>query len=253
MSQREIKRFSGGSCPPERLMRGSVLLGNAGISRLMNSTVFVIGLGGVGSWAAESLARSGVGKLYLMDFDKIETSNINRQIQANPETVGRSKANELAVKLNVFQNLDTVVVDNFIDGDFLEKLGIRPDYIVEAIDIMNAKCSILNWSVKNKIPVVSSMGSAGKISPWEIRAGDLSRVQVCPMGRDVRRILRKSYDFPISGNFGINAVWSMERPVASTDPSIKGSLVQVTMAFGAALSAFAIRDLALPEDFEKDI
>ncbi|MBU1238686.1 tRNA threonylcarbamoyladenosine dehydratase [Myxococcota bacterium] len=234
---------------PPGAERSALILGSGGVERLHKSKIAVVGLGGVGSWAAEILARTGVGELHIMDFDHVDVSNINRQIQAFPATVGQSKATALAVRLNQLDVGGEVVSHHgFMDAERFEALGMHFDFVVEAIDHITAKASLLAFLRKRGVPVISSMGAAARLDPTQIRSADLAHTSICPMARDLRKILKRKYDFPEIGPMGIVAVYSIEHPVGSAGGSaVNGSLAQVTVAFGAALAAHVIRALALPQ------
>lgn len=214
---------------------------------MSEKTGFIIGLGGVGSWAAEILARSSIGKLYVMDMDRIEESNLNRQMQTLPDNLGEFKSDVMKKRLSSLGGSEIISISGFVDDKFLEKIDVKPDFVVDAIDHITAKCSILNWATKNNIYIASSMGAANRLHPEMIRTQDLSQATVCPMAKDVRRHLRRKYGFPMEGDFGIPSVFSIESPIQPEIDGIKGSLAQVTAAFGAALASLVINKLSFPE------
>jgi tRNA A37 threonylcarbamoyladenosine dehydratase len=188
------------------------LVGESGIERLFRSHVMVVGLGGVGGPAAESLARSGVGRLSLVDFDRVCVTNTNRQVQALVGNIGRSKAETLAAhlrRINPSARVDAI--GKFYSPSNSESLlAERPDYIVDAIDNMTAKCHLLDTCKSLEIPIVTSLGAAGRIDPTQVKCADLARTKFDPMGRVLRKILRQKYGFNRSGAFGIDAVFSTE-------------------------------------------
>lgn len=194
------------------------LVGDGGMSKLFNSRVAVIGLGGVGSFAAESLARSGVGCIDLVDFDLVCITNSNRQLQAMKGTIGKAKAEILADRLALINPKAQInAVQYFYNERTSEKLlnpqGQALDYVIDAIDNVTAKCHLLATCRKLGIPVVSSTGASGRFDPTAIEVTDLAKTKVCPLARDVRKILRSQYGFP-SGKrkFKIPAVYSSEIP-----------------------------------------
>jgi tRNA A37 threonylcarbamoyladenosine dehydratase len=200
------------------------LVGDAGMAKLFGSRVAVIGLGGVGSFAAESLARSGVGTIDLVDFDLVCITNSNRQLQAMKGTVGKSKAEVLAERLAAINpKAEVNAVQYFYNDRTSEKL-LRPqgqplDYVVDAIDNVTAKCHLLATCREWGIPVVTSTGASGRWDPTAISVQDLGRTMVCPLARDVRKILRTQYGFPggKKTSFGIPAVVSSEEPSVPLD------------------------------------
>jgi tRNA A37 threonylcarbamoyladenosine dehydratase len=189
------------------------------MQRLFSSHVVVVGLGGVGSFAAESLLRSGIGTLTLVDFDRVCVTNSNRQLQALKTSVGQPKAGVLAERLRLVNPQAQVhELVRFYDADSADLIlgagapGGRPDFVVDAIDNLTAKCHLLGTCKRLGIPVVSSAGASGRVDPTAITIADLAETRVDPMAGAVRRILRKKYGFPLTGPFGITAVFSTEHP-----------------------------------------
>ncbi len=185
--------------------------------KLAGSHVVVIGLGGVGSWAAESLARSGVGTLTVVDFDQICVTNTNRQLHALTGLVGEFKAEVLAERFRKINPQARVraLVKFYSESTSDEILGAQgefsaPDFVVDAIDNVTAKCHLLASCRERGIPVVSSSGSGGRIDPTQIRIADLAETEVDPLARALRRILREKYAYPAKGAFGIPTVYSTE-------------------------------------------
>ncbi len=182
------------------------------MEKLLSSHVMVIGLGGVGSWAAEMLVRSGVGKVTLVDFDEICVTNANRQLHALSNVIGKNKADVLAERLTRI-NPQAQVVSKVMfynpgtrDEIFLE----RPDFVIDAIDNITAKCHLLSWCKETGIPVVACTGSAGRMDPTRIKVADLGDTENDPLARQVRRILRQKYGFSEKKTFGIPAIYSDE-------------------------------------------
>ncbi len=190
------------------------LVGDVGMEKLLGAHVMVIGLGGVGSFAVEALARSGIGKLTLVDFDRVCVTNSNRQLQAVHGNIGRGKAATLAERVKLVnpqaqaQPLPAFYSARTSD----EVLGARPDYVVDAIDNVTAKCHLLASCRARGLPVVSATGASGRIDPTQVKVVDLSETCVDPLADAVRRTLRQKYDFPRTGPFGIAAVYSPEPP-----------------------------------------
>lgn len=193
------------------------LVGDEKMERLFASHVLVIGVGGVGSFAAESLLRSGIGHLTLVDFDRVCVTNTNRQLQAMRGTVGKLKAQVLADRLSLVNpqaKLD--VISRFYDlatSELILDRTPRPDFVVDAIDNITAKCHLIAACKQRGLPLVSSMGAAGRCDPTGLRIGDLADTRIDPMAQEVRKILRTKYDFPQEGSFGVNAVFSVEKPL----------------------------------------
>lgn len=202
-----------------RFDRMGRLIGDEKMKRLMNSHVMVIGLGGVGSWAAESIVRSGVGEVTLVDFDEICVTNINRQLHALSTNVGKQKSDVMAERM---KQINPRVVVNSIAKFYnqehhAEIFKKRPDYVIDAIDHVTTKCGLLKFCHGEKIPVVCSTGSGGRLDPTQVRISDLASTEVDPLARELRKILRQKYGFPAADAepFGITAVYSAE---PYTDP-----------------------------------
>lgn len=195
-----------------RFDRVGRLVGEKGMERLTESHAMVVGVGGVGSFAAESLARSGVGELTLVDFDRVCVTNSNRQIQALEPTIGLPKVVALGTRLGQINPLALV---RPLDLSYSKEradhiLSFSPDVVVDAVDNITAKCHLLAECRKRGIPVVSSLGAAGRMDPTSIEVADLACSKLDPMARIVRKILRQKYEFPRRGSFGITAVYSRE-------------------------------------------
>jgi tRNA A37 threonylcarbamoyladenosine dehydratase len=197
-----------------RFDRMGRLVGDAGMERLFRSKVVIIGLGGVGSFAAESLARSGIGHLSLVDFDLVCVTNSNRQIQAVKGAVGKQKADVLADRLRLVNpQAEVDPVRAFYSKETSEELlGGNPDFVVDAIDNITAKCHLIATCKERGIPIISSTGASGRMDPTALAVADLAETKVDPLANAVREILRKKYGFPQKGSFGVPAVYSTEAP-----------------------------------------
>ncbi|MGZ3426771.1 MAG: tRNA threonylcarbamoyladenosine dehydratase [Polyangia bacterium] len=190
------------------------LVGDAAMEQLLSAHVMVVGLGGVGSFAVEALARSGVGTLSLVDFDRVCVTNTNRQLQAVATSVARPKATMLAERVRAINPQATPrAMPLFYSAKTCDEiLGARPAFVVDAIDNVTAKCHLLATCKARGIPVVSSTGASGRIDPTQVRVVDLAETAIDPLADAVRRTLRQKYDFPSKGPFGISAVYSTEPP-----------------------------------------
>jgi tRNA A37 threonylcarbamoyladenosine dehydratase len=205
-----------------RFDRMGRLVGDTGMERLFAARVLVVGLGGVGSFAAESLARSGIGRLTLCDFDRVCVTNTNRQLQAMKGTVGKLKAQVLAERLRLVNpQAEITPLPRFYDAEtsavILEhggrgQRGAAYDYVVDAIDNITAKCHLLATCRRLGLQVVSSMGASGRMDPTQLAIADLADTRIDPLALEVRKILRKKHGFPEQGPFGITAVFSTEHP-----------------------------------------
>ena len=186
------------------------LLGKVALDRLKNSRVAVFGLGAVGSFVVEALARSGIGYLRLVDFDRVDASNINRQIYALHSTLGQEKAAVARARvLDINPDCEVDLNTSFVNADSLSRfLSPDLDMVVDAIDGLNAKVSLILGAKQMGLNLISSMGAAGRIDVSMIRAGDLFDTQVCPLARMVRRRLRRR-----GLCSGVPCVYSIEPPL----------------------------------------
>ena len=193
----------------ERLTRTKMLLGENGINKLKASKIMIIGLGAVGGYVLEALARSGIGNFILVDFDKFEESNINRQILALSETIGLKKtdvAKQRVLSINPKANVETI--DVFVNNETIDEiLKYNPDFVIDAIDALNPKCCLIQTLNERNIPFISSMGAALKTDPSKIKIGNLSNSKNCSLAKFVRKRLRKR-NIDISQ---IRCVWSEEQ------------------------------------------
>lgn len=202
-----------------RFDRAARLFTEPGLHRLMRARVVVFGMGGVGSFAAEALARSAVGTLVLVDFDDVCVTNTNRQLHAMKGNVGKPKAEIMAERLRlisptsriepVLEFYEATKSDAHLDAS---AFGGPIDFVVDAIDSIGAKAHLLSQCLARGIPVVSSMGAAGRLDPTRVRVSDLADTEGCGLARDVRGILRKQYGLTVDRGTatGITAVFSDE-------------------------------------------
>jgi tRNA A37 threonylcarbamoyladenosine dehydratase len=195
------------------------LLGDQKMHILMQSHVMIIGLGGVGSWAAESLARSGIGRLTVVDFDDICITNSNRQLHALSGLVGQKKAPVMAERLRkINPGAQVEAISAFYNADTsVEILQRKPDFVLDAIDNITAKCHLLATCHAQHIPVITSGGSGGRLDPLQVRLADMSETHGDPLLQQVRKVLRTKYNFPQDQSFGIPTVFSVEPPQAPVD------------------------------------
>jgi tRNA threonylcarbamoyladenosine dehydratase len=202
-----------------RFDRAARLLGDAGIDRLARSTVTVFGLGGVGSFAAEALVRTGVGRLILVDYDRICVTNVNRQLHAMKGTLGKPKAEVMAERLRQINPDATIEArGEFYSAETSARLLVpEPDVVVDAIDNMAAKMHLIVTCLRERLRLVSSMGAAARLDPTAVRVADLSETRVDPFARDLRRSLRRKHDLDCTQPVGVWAVYSEEDPTPPTE------------------------------------
>jgi len=191
------------------------LYSKLGVKRLSESTVTVIGVGGVGSWVAEALARSAVGHIVLIDMDDICITNTNRQIHTLSNTVGQLKVEAMAERIKSINNQCKVtsVVDFVNKGNVGDLLANSPDYVVDAIDNARVKAAIIKHCKRNKLKIITIGGAGAQIDPLKIQVGDLSRTWQDPLSAKVRNELRRNHGFSKNPKrrFGIECVYSTEQ------------------------------------------
>ena len=229
--------------------RTELLITDAGVEKLRNARVLVVGLGGVGGAAAEQLCRSGIGSLTLVDNDRVQASNINRQIIALNSTLDKPKCEVITDRLHDI-NPDATIksINKFVDADFANELLTENfDYVIDAIDTLTPKVELLETCVKKNIPVVSSMGSGGKVDPTQIKIDDIKKSHHCKFAYIVRKYLHRRGIYE-----GINVVYSAEEvpenAIIETDGSnhkrtIVGTISYMPAIFGAFCASVVIRDL----------
>lgn len=229
------------------------LYGPQGRERLAQARVAVIGLGGVGSWAAEALARTGVGKLVLIDLDQIAESNTNRQLHALTESFGQAKVSAMVERLRAINpNIELLAHEEFLSADNLDSLLSGPlDGVLDAIDEARTKVALAAWCRDRHIPLIMSGAAGGRLDPTRLGIDDLARTTQDALLSRVRQQLRRHHAFPRGpkAKFGIAAVYSAEtRPApdlschtgAALNCSGYGSSVMVTASFGMAAAAWIV-------------
>ncbi len=240
------------------------LYGDAALARFRRAHVCVIGVGGVGSWAVEGLARSAIGQITMIDLDNLAESNINRQIHALSDTLGQAKVTALAERIAQINPTCVVTeIEEFIDADNLAQMlpAGRFDYVIDAIDNVRAKTAVIAYCRDKKIPLVTIGSAGGQIDPTRIAICDLCRTEQEPLLAKVRKRLRALHGFPrgTKNKFGIDAVYSTEPlrfpELCVTDDEASGitglncagfgSAIVVTASFGLVAAGHVLQKLAL--------
>lgn len=236
------------------LERTELLFGKETVGRLRDKNVLVVGLGGVGAYAAEMIARAGVGRMTIVDGDTVSISNINRQLPALHSQVGRSKAEVMAERLrDINPEIQLTVVDEFIkDERMVQLLEKKYDYVVDAIDTLSPKVFLICHSVRLGLKIISSMGSGGKTDPTKLQIADISKTYNCKLARAIRkRLHRKGIDK------GVPVIFSTEltdkAAVVEVDDeknkkSTVGTISYMPAMFGIFCASKVVRDLAAAED-----
>lgn len=227
------------------------LYGDAAYARLRQLRVAVVGLGGVGSWAVEALARSGVAQLVLIDLDQVSESNINRQLQALGRTVGQSKAQALVERIaDIHPGCQVTTVEDFVTPEnWPALLPGAVDVLIDACDQVRAKAALAAWGLQANLPVVCCGAAGGKRQAHLLQIDDLAAVTHDPLLASLRHRLRREHGAPRTGRIGVRCVFSREsvappEGACDVDGSLNchgyGSCVTVTASFGMAAAGEAI-------------
>lgn len=231
------------------LERTEILLGQDMLQDLKHKHILIVGLGGVGSYAAELIARAGVGNFTIVDGDTVNASNINRQLPALTSTINMAKADVVAQRLlDINPELNLTVINSFIDEDSFEELVSKGfDFVVDAIDTLSPKVALIKSAVDTKTPIISAMGAGGKFDPAQIKIADISKSEYCMLARSVRKRLYKQ-----GIRKGVKVVFSTEEApkeyVIKTEgernkKSTLGTISYLPAMFGCYAASYVIRIL----------
>lgn len=222
------------------LSRVAMVIGKEKLPILQQARVAVVGLGGVGSYVAEALCRSGIGHLLLIDADTVATSNINRQLPALTSTCNMLKTEVVKSRLlDINPECQIEIVSRFYEpGDFDEFFTGEISFVADAIDSTASKVDILKECVKHQLAVISSMGTGNKINPEHLTITDISKTSVCPLARSVRRQLRAD-----GIDKGITVVYSKEPARCIEHSSTPGSMVFVPASAGLLMASYIVRQI----------
>lgn len=226
--------------------RTQLLIGSAAVGRLINSTVCIFGVGGVGGFAAEAIARAGVGHIHLVDKDRVSPSNLNRQIIALNSTVGQLKTEVMKSRiLDINPNAEVVTHNTFFLPESKDEFDFSLyDYVVDAVDTVTAKIQLVLSCKATNTPIISCMGTGNKLQPDKLTVADIYSTKVCPLARVMRQELRKR------GVDSLKVVYSEEEPVTPKNPVIEngkpipGSVSFVPSVAGLIIAGEVIRYLS---------
>ena len=231
------------------LSRTSLLIGEETVRSLTQKHVMIVGMGGVGSFAAEFIARSGIGKMTIIDGDVVDPTNRNRQLPALATNHGESKALIMAERLKAINpEIELNVVKEFINPEMvLQLFAFKPDYLIDAIDSITPKITFIRMAYESGLPLVSSMGAGAKLDPTQLKVVDISKTYNCPFAQQIRKNL-KGHGI----RKGVKVVFSPEQPIKEslmlTDgrnykKSAYGTISYLPAVFGAVTASVVIRDL----------
>jgi tRNA A37 threonylcarbamoyladenosine dehydratase len=231
------------------LSRTTLLIGEDAVRKLAASHVLIVGMGGVGSFAAEFIARAGIGKITIVDGDVVDPTNRNRQLPALATNHGQPKADIMAERIRAINpEVDLTSIRSFIEPQMVPDLvALKPDYMIDAIDSITPKLTFIREAYNSGIPLVSSMGAGAKLDPTALRVVDISKTYNCPFAQQVRKQLKKFGIYK-----GIEVVFSPEEPMweslmltdgTNYKKSAYGTISYLPATFGAVVASVVIRKL----------
>lgn len=229
--------------------RTHILIGDEGIERLQSAHIFVAGIGGVGSFTAEALARMGVGQLTLVDHDVVSASNMNRQLVALQSTIGDPKAEVMTARINdINPDCQVNIIAEFLTPDSIpDILNQHFDVVIDAIDSMSSKTALIETAWRNNMATFASMGAGGKLDPTQVRTGDLMDTSMCKLAKQLRGHLRRR-----GVGRGIQTVYSVESPLPPLPPeavgrgrprAVNGTVSYMPSIFGLTLAGMVINHI----------
>jgi tRNA A37 threonylcarbamoyladenosine dehydratase len=235
---------------PPQFTRTHILLGDEGIEKLRNKHVFVAGMGGVGSYCTEALARAGIGRLTLLDHDVVVASNINRQLPALLSTVGQSKAELMRARIaDINPDCRVTLLRTFLTTENVNELVPADcDYVIDCIDSLACKEALVAESFKRGMKVASSMGAGNRLDPTHIKVADIGKTEMCPLAKQMRHRLRRHHGI----RKGVLTVFSDEHPSAPLPPeatsrgrprAVNGTISYMPPLFGYMLAGAVLKRL----------
>lgn len=224
--------------------RTELLIGKEGIEKLQNAKVAIYGVGGVGSFVAEGLARSGIGNMVLIDNDVVSISNLNRQIHANIETIGKKKVEvmkERILKINPNAKINTYMADEVENGEE-SIIDSTFSYIIDAVDTVSTKLKLIERASKLNVPIISAMGAGNKLDPTRFEVTDIYKTSVCPLAKVMRKELKNR------GIKKLKVVYSKEQPIKHEtnemyEKRVPGSIAFVPSVVGLIIASEVIKDI----------
>lgn len=221
-----------------QFQRTEILINQENLNILQNSHVAIFGIGGVGSYVVESLVRSGIGEITIVDFDIVDITNINRQIIALHSTIGKKKVDVMKERiLDINPNIKVHTFDTFVSKETINKFNFENyDYVVDAIDNVTGKLLIIEKCKEHNTPIITSLGTANKLDPTKLTLTDISKTHTCPLAKVMRLELRKREIKHL------DVLFSTELPI-KTDTTVLGSISFVPSSAGLLISSKVINNL----------
>lgn len=231
----------------EQILRTKMIVGDDNIQKLKNARVLVVGLGGVGSYSLEAIARAGISNISICDHDTVSVTNINRQLCALHSTVGKYKTDVLAERiLDINPEINLTIYKEYYSKDTKEEiLSQKYDYIIDAIDSVTSKIDLIQTAKERKIPIISALGTGNKFDPTKFQIADITKTSVCPLARVLRKELKNR------GIYKHTVVFSTEIPVKPMDldeiptgkGNVPGSISFVPSVCGLILASHVINEI----------
>lgn len=223
------------------LSRTEILIGKEPLDKLRNSNIAIVGIGGVGSFCAEALARTGINNITLIDMDTVDITNINRQLIADTTTVGKLKVDvmkERILKINPNANVTTFPV--FLDENNIPSLISKNyDYVIDCIDNVNSKVALIEYCYKENIEIISALGTGNKLDPTKFEVTDIFKTSICPLARIIRKKLKEK-------NINkLTVVYSKEEPIKIKNSTSPASISFVPSVAGLIIASVVAEKLTL--------
>ena len=225
--------------------RTSLIIGDEGVDKLKNCNVIVFGVGGVGSFAAEAIARAGVGNLTIVDFDDVDITNINRQLPALHSTVGRYKVDVMKERiLDINPNINIKAIREVYNKDTSESiLSEDYDYVVDAIDMVTSKIHLIETCKNKGIEIISSMGMGNKLDPTKIEVTDIHKTTICPLARVMRKELKDRRIKKLKVVYSTEQPKELKKKILNGKKITPGSVSFVPSVGGLIIASVVVNDL----------
>lgn len=220
------------------LIRSEIVIGKENVNKIKNASVLIVGLGGVGGSALEMIVRSGVENIIIIDYDKFEESNINRQIICLNDNIGEYKTGEAFKRIKKINDECKIkVYNNKIDEFFLKDNHLKVDYVIDACDDIKAKILLIKYAISNNIKIISCLGTGNKLNPSKLKISNIWKTSYDPLAKKLRQCLRKE-----NINYKLPVVYSDEKPLVKGQKTV-GSLPMVPNVAGIFTASFVINDI----------